>query len=180
MTGSMENGTNQHNGGIPLLPQAMTDVRAPLDSIRFDKVMVLIAQVTDLEFAHRKAMTDLERELRQLNHAELPLVVINLVRSVNPIVPPHPQLAKTVPVAVTKKERIKSGRVQQHKNKGGALKASILGLMSDKKERKSSIIVHKLGAKNPTSVYTVLTKLAEEGHLIRTRFAHYRLKLRRA
>ncbi len=166
----MENGTTHHNGGgFPLLPQA-TEARAMLVSARFDKVMELIAQATHLEAAHREAMIKLERELRELSHAELPQVVINLVRSVNPIVPQH-QL-------ITRPLKKTSGSQLIKKNQGGALKASILGLMADKKERKSALIVRKLGAKNPSSVYSVLTKLADEGHLIRTRFAHYRLKLR--
>jgi hypothetical protein len=101
----------------------------------------------------------------------LPSVLMSLMH-------PQPAPVLELPPAPPRPTVAKTKAKESYSNKGGALKARILGLMSDKQERRSNIIVKELKAKAPTSVYTILTSLVQEGHLIRTRYAHYRLKLR--
>lgn len=61
----------------------------------------------------------------------------------------------------------------------GQLKYRIMKLMSDGIERKSSVIVSELGLENSKLAYDVLSTLVSEGRLVKTRYAHYRLKQRR-
>lgn len=133
------------------------------------RVLELVGTAIDLEMQLKATMAELEREV-QANKGDLPSVLVSLMRSQHVVLPAHPGPAKA---------RVRrTSNVAKPKNMGGALKARIMGLMSDKKERKSKQIVRELSVKNSGSVYSVLSELVREGHLIRPKFATYRLKLR--
>lgn len=146
---------------------------------RYSRVLDLVRDAVDLDLRLKATMDELDREMREVGSGDLPSVLVSLMKHHQQVVPaaPRPGPVKAKPREPVKSEPAARNR-RNRKNMGGALKARILGLMSDKKERRSKQIVKGLKAKNSTSVYSLLSDLVEEGHLIRTRYAHYRLKLR--
>lgn len=178
----MENGTTHTNGksqsNSPLFGRELA-LRPGLAKVvspnKFDKVLDLVRDIAHLELTHKEKMVELEQEMQAVGHGELPSVLMSLVRhhaAPEPApVPPQPPKPAPKPTAPRQNRPVK--------NKGGAWKAKVMGLMADKQERKSLDIVKQLKAENPTTIYSILSELAREGHLIRTRFAHYRLKLRK-
>jgi hypothetical protein len=162
----MENGTTNHTNGkshstslVPVRPSLLGHSA----TTKYDKVLDLVKEVVHLELEHKEKLEELEKEMREVGVSELPTVLMSFVRrNSEPPAPLPPVKAKPRKASIM----------------GGALKARILGLMSDKQERKSKRIVQELKIKNATSVYSILSDLVDEGHLIRTRYAHYRLKLR--
>lgn len=166
--------TNNHhtNGnGKSIIPMShpLLSVPSAGPSRSVSRVLQLVGTAIDLELKLKATMAELEQEV-QANKSDLPQVLVSLMRSQHVVLPPRPEAAKA--------PARKTAFPRQKKNKGGALKARIMGLMSDKKERRSKQIVKELSSKNPGSVYSILSELVREGHLIRPRFATYRLKLR--
>jgi len=137
----------------------------------------LIGDAVDLELKLKATMAEIGDEMQKVGQSELPSVLLSLMRPTQPQ-PPAPASPALAPLA---KAHPRAGKKTVHhvQNRGGKLKAQVMGLMSDGRERKSLTIVKELKAKNPTSIYSILSDLAAEGHLIRTRFAHYRLKMRK-
>ena len=162
--------TNSHqtNGKslIPMSHPLLSVASGPPKTV--SRVLELVGTAIDLELKLKATMAELEHEV-QANRSDLPQVLVSLMRSQHVALPPRPGPAKAHP---------RKASPAHPKNKGGALKARILGLMSDKKERKSKQIVKELGVKNAGSVYSILSGLVREGHLMRPKFATYRLKLR--
>lgn len=163
----MENGTTHANGKshVTSLVSSRATLIGHAPASKYDKVLDLVKEAVHLEFRYKETMGELAKEMREMGHTDLPSVLMSFVHTHNNTQPRAPTVVKARPPA-------------SYNNKGGALKARILGLMSDKRERRSNLIVAALKSKSPTSVYTILTSLVKEGHLIRTKYAHYRLKLR--
>lgn len=164
--------THSHQtNGKSLIPMSHPLLSAPSAGPpkSVSRVLELVGTAIDLEMKLKATMAELEREV-EANRGDLPSVLVSLMRSQHVVLPPRPGPAKA--------RQRKAAAPAHPKNKGGALKARILGLMSDKKERKSKQIVKELGVKNAGSVYSILSGLVREGHLMRPKFATYRLKLR--
>ena len=165
----MDTTNHQTNGKSSLVHLPHPLLPAPSSpSKTVGRVLELVGVAIDLELKLKATMTELEHEV-QMHQGDLPSVLVSLMRSQHVVMPPRPGPAKAQP---------RKAALTRPKNKGGALKARIMGLMSDKKERKSKQIVKELAAKNPGSVYSILSELVREGHLMRPKFATYRLKLR--
>lgn len=130
---------------------------------RYPRVLDLVRDAVDLEIRLKATMDELDKEMRAIGNGSLPAVLVSLMKH-----QPYSQ----------KKSTTSPNHVVA--NKGGRWKAKIMGLMADGKERRSSDVVKQLKAKNATTIYSILSALADEGHLIRTKFAHYRLKMRKA
>lgn len=187
----MENGTHQTNGKSTLLSTSLIEHMPPTCESRpvqvhagprYSRLLDLVRDAVDLELRLKATMAELEQEMRQAGHSELPSVLLSLLKPGQPNTQPQPVVTVS-PVKAPSKPgptKAKPRTTAPAKNRGGKLKAQVMGLMADGKERKSIDIVHQLKAKNPTSIYSVLSELATEGHLIRTKFAHYRLKMRKA
>jgi hypothetical protein len=142
---------------LKLLPQ-------PVTGLRYELILQLVREAVEQEVRLKETLKKLDAEIKEVGHQDLPSVLMALMRTpseqheasgrptVAPTEPPPPAM-------------------------NGVMKAKIMGLMSDKKEWRAGNIIARLKL-HPNSAYTVLNLLVKEGHLKKTRYAHYRLKLR--
>ena len=184
-THSQTNGKSTLVHVSQLLPAPIEPTRSGLPSAhpRYMRVLDLVRDAVDLDLRLKQTMTELDREMREVGNGDLSSVLVSLMKHHQQASPQAETITATSTSKPTKPSVAKAKHREKTpplKNRGGMLKAKLMGLMSDGKERKSLDIVKSLGkAKNPSSVYSALSAMAEEGHLIRTRFAHYRLKMRK-
>jgi len=176
---------NSHQNGVSvrdnILKQSQVNTNKEVQGIgttadaRYNRMLDLVRDVLDLELRLKAKMTELNAEMACAGDDGLPAALAALLQH-QPI----------ITVIATSREAKKPGtvkvkaKVEQPVQHGGKLRARIVGLMSDGCERKSANILRELKHdKNPTTVYTVLSDLVLDGTLVRTRYAHYRLKMRR-
>jgi len=127
---------------------------------RFDRVLGLLKDAIDLEVTLKAKMVELEAEVSTLDRDGLSGIFASMFR-----VPPReekgPGLAKANPPTTWVDENTLKGR--------------IITLMGDGRERKSSIIIKSLKAKNvKSSVYHALKELVNEGFLMKPAYGFYR------
>jgi hypothetical protein len=119
-------------------------------------------------------MSELETEMQEAGQGELPSILMSLLRQKPAVQTPSP--VSTTPSKKRKGPSVKKVKQPEPaKTVGQDMKDRILGLMGDRKQRRSKQIIKHLKAKNPTSVYSVLSELVRNGQLTRPGYAVYQI-----
>lgn len=150
---------------------------------RYVRVLDLVRDAVDLDFRLKATMNEIDKEMREMGNGDLPAILVTLMQRHQQAIPQAPPARVSSGPSVVKAAPHKGNAGERKqaplKNRGGKLKVQIMGLMADGIERRSKNIVAALKrTNNPNSVYSILSDLVEEKHLIRTKFEHYRLKMR--
>jgi hypothetical protein len=149
-----------------------TTIPAPLSEAptQYDKILSLVRDAVEHEVRLKATLKELESAMGSLAQAELPTVLMAFIKSDR-----APQPLITVPRASEKGPGL--AKVETTFYLEDAWKGKVVSLMTDGRERKTSAIIKALKAtKHKSAIYGALTTLVADGALVKTAYAHYRIR----